>query len=881
MKKILCILIAVAFFLNGYSQLDSSINIFNDLRLNQWAKKSNVPAWQIDGYRAIIFNGDTLVRINSGIFQAEEAKVYANGSNMSSALQDAFDYTSIKWLSFGSDSSRTYVFNSSINAHGKTLEFKNGNKLSGTATIDSLTISASDYDKVFDTTLNFTNLKSVKGYITPQQFGAKCDGVSNDVGFFQKVHDIAAANNLECKIPAGTYYIGGDLILRNNGTLIGTVGAKIIKSQGTSFKYAGKADNVKITGLTIEMQALSGNADMFSLGDATVRSTGLIFKDNKIQAHRLNGTVLNIDNIESVTIQGNDIDSSYNKGLQVQNTSRVEITGNRITNSGRSGYNVQFGNSYINVHHNYGKGSAQNFDLFDGVFDLYGSHLGEAKNDNVIFESNYAETGDSAYQQKQNHTLYRFQGCDNLTVKNNIAVSTSDYLLYAFRFSNREGVNNVNVSASGNEIHIKRRKYGRLVSMEDVRNVTFIDYTIVIDSAAIETSTYDAFYLSAGTYVDTVQNVIVRGRINANGHRLFLFRNANNLKNLDVSGSTLNNVVDPVLGTSVVGATIENFKFIGGSITSTEPSRVLFINSDVKNAIVMGVSAQNAAVSRFVQFTSGWSGNALINNNQLNGRRAAEFGGGINPTSYTSSSSSFPVPDTAGIIFATRTSSNQTVSLPASSSINTGRIVTIVGLSGNSYSALVGTDTIRNKESGTYYYNGTAWVRIGGSSPGGTTDLTSINTRLDSLEVNDSIYVNQYRIGDSIYLAIQDSVFSVFAPLAYDSVYTPSYVSDVNVASYTLSALRYTVTDSSVHVWGQALLTPSSGALTRLTITPPISTTLPSLTNLSGGGSGLGSTTLVVAFISALATNGNITITVLPSGTEALTIHFSADYIIR
>src|SRR5574338_508508 len=210
MKKIFLILSLLLAYIAGFSQLDSSSNIFNDLRGNIWYKASNIPAWQIDGYRAIIFNGDTLVRGNSGVFRAEEVEVYANGSDMSSPLQDAFDYSGIKWISFGSDSVRTYVFNSSVNAHGKTLKFENGNKLDGNGTIDSITVDASDYDQIFGTSLTVTNVKGTKGYISPNWWGAIGNGSTDAIIPIQKAFN---QQNVTVKFPKLSYYISDTVTL--------------------------------------------------------------------------------------------------------------------------------------------------------------------------------------------------------------------------------------------------------------------------------------------------------------------------------------------------------------------------------------------------------------------------------------------------------------------------------------------------------------------------------------------------------------------------------------------------------------------------------------------------------------------------------------------
>lgn len=848
MKKILCILIAVAFFLNGYSQLDSSINIFNDLRLNQWAKKSNVPAWQIDGYRAIIFNGDTLVRINSGIFQAEEAKVYANGSNMSSALQDAFDYTSIKWLSFGSDSSRTYVFNSSINAHGKTLEFKNGNKLSGTATIDSLTISASDYDKVFDTTLNFTNLKSVKGYITPQQFGAKGDGISDDTRYFQKAHDIAANNGLEFVIPSGTYSVAGEVSIRDNGTIIGKQGSKILKGQGTAFRYSGAADNVRIEGLTIEMQALSGNDNVFFLGDTTTKSYGLIFNNNKIQSHRLSGTIVVVNNVNNIILHGNSVDSSDNKGIEFKNVVNADVAYNSVTNNGRSGINVQDGNRAVNVHHNYGRGSAQTKDLTDGVFDIYGPD-----NEDITFESNYAESGNTAYLNHINHVLFRFHGCKGLKVYDNIAVSTSPYLLYSFRFSARDGINMYNIEASGNKVYIKGGNYNRLISVQDIKNLSYKDFKVVIDSSATADVNAALFYVTSGVFLDTMQVMDASGgNIEANGKVLRMIGHAMPIKYVNFNNTTALDLVSDWYLTSAIPV-INSVSWIGGRVRSWKAGSTFALTSNVRSFKMIGVDVDNPSGIIF-SGTSGNNSSYIFANNTINGVRSKEMGGGIYATPTTNNAANITVLDATGVLYTNRTTSNQTVTLPTAADW-TGRVITIVSQNTGSYYTLVSGDTLRTGESLMYHSDGSAWSKISskGTTAGGGTSyddtalrdsLTAHGVRLDSLEKNDIIPYNFYRGAsgvqmDSLYVDIQDTTLSVYAPLATGDDYVPTFGNYTNTSSVTNSRSSYTRIGDKVHVWVYATFTPTSGtSATGFTISLPIASDFTSAIDLVGHISG-------------------------------------------
>lgn len=230
MKYIFSIIL-LSFSLSAFSQsADSTVITYNDGRGNFWLKKSNVQPWLIDGFNAIVRNGDTLIRARSnGIFTAEELNIRPNGANMANALKNAVALSFVREIKFSSDSARAFVINdSTINFKGKTAIFENGAFITGTGAVDSLVVKASLYDRIFDTSgLTITNLRSAENVISPMWFCAKGDGKTDDTKAIQTAFNIP---HVEVLFPKGRYITSDSLTLNSLSTITMPPGSLIISN---------------------------------------------------------------------------------------------------------------------------------------------------------------------------------------------------------------------------------------------------------------------------------------------------------------------------------------------------------------------------------------------------------------------------------------------------------------------------------------------------------------------------------------------------------------------------------------------------------------------------------------------------------------------------
>lgn len=112
---------------------------------------------------------------------------------------------------------------------------------------------------------NALKLHTIKDYVTPQMFGAKCDGVTDDTDAFQQAIDTSVALKTLLFIPKGEYLLQNPVVVKTNTiikgegkakTIISGTGEKIFTDNGVScyrveisdIGLKGTGDNIAISG---------------------------------------------------------------------------------------------------------------------------------------------------------------------------------------------------------------------------------------------------------------------------------------------------------------------------------------------------------------------------------------------------------------------------------------------------------------------------------------------------------------------------------------------------------------------------------------------------------------------------------------------------------
>lgn len=605
---------------------ESSERLFFMQNKAEWVEVADFTAGVTnDSIRGIIYDSKKYQRVdlNASTFNAQSLMIRADGTDMSALINRRLQNTAVKEIVIGQLNGGEISISDDIDLKGKTLRFTGFAKLkrlSGNPVIKNGIIIAPAHSQIVDTLIGFSNIKTGDGKFFPTWVGAKADGVSNDVRFWQTAANIAADNRLQFTIPKGMHYIKGDFYFKTNGSLVSLTGAKINIAGGTQFYFKSKCDSVLVKDNDIEVISRGTVKDIFRLGSDTGISVNLSIINNKIQAHRRGGSVIAIRNVDNVTINNNFIDSSYNKGIEVKYASDVYIYNNNVTNSGRSGICASSHIRRIYVRYNYGRGSAQCLDLTDGVFDIYGPDVEDA-----FFENNYAETGYDAYLGKKNHILYRFQGFRRLKFKNNIGVATSPYLLYAVRFSNRDNYYSEDIDAAGNKIYIKGN-YSSIINTQGIKDLTFKDYEVVIDSTTATPSSPVLFRFSKEPgLIDTLSHVNISGGvIDANNKSLTIIYNTTPVGDIDFSGTSIVGLKSSLIEPTITNE-IRSFRWIGGNLKSskTSSSAAIYVNNRIRSFRLIDINAEKGNDSLWA-LENGYNGEATIMKNIINGKRTKE-----------------------------------------------------------------------------------------------------------------------------------------------------------------------------------------------------------------------------------------------------------------
>jgi hypothetical protein len=197
-----------------------------------------------------------------GVYPLSQAKVLAgDSSDKTTILQAVLNHADIKVVEL--DAQQVITISGTLNCNGKIIQFTNGSKFTGTATIDNAVILGEDNDQLFDTTITLTNSKSGKSYFSAKWYGALGNGNNIDTEALQKVLD-TCVNNKTRRIffPQGTYKIDKGIYVRLGNT--SSVFAENITIEGPV---------VTVNGAGTEASIVCTNPNSFALGLQRVKGT--------------------------------------------------------------------------------------------------------------------------------------------------------------------------------------------------------------------------------------------------------------------------------------------------------------------------------------------------------------------------------------------------------------------------------------------------------------------------------------------------------------------------------------------------------------------------------------------------------------------------------
>lgn len=285
MKKILLIIIVSFLSASVFSQtVDSSLNIYNKKRKSAWYKGTDVPAYKINGYRAKIVNGDTLLRGSGDPFRAEELEIYPNGTDQKAAIEAATTTSGIKMIVFGGDSTMTYTIADTVDFNGATIRFVNNAMLTSgdTVVIENAIIDASVDVQIFGTNVFLgTGVSSASGTISAKWWGAKGDGTTDDT---DPLKAVARIQNQNIVLPPGTYKLTEGVKIDSTNSFDGSKGVFVdggvdgaLITIGSDSLNAGAANATqgKYYYIRIRRASQSNWADSSAITDIGLRAKNL------------------------------------------------------------------------------------------------------------------------------------------------------------------------------------------------------------------------------------------------------------------------------------------------------------------------------------------------------------------------------------------------------------------------------------------------------------------------------------------------------------------------------------------------------------------------------------------------------------------------------
>lgn len=172
--------------------------------------------------------------------------------------------------------------NVELDLHHPVYEYKNGkiqlytgNEIP-TATVQDGSLTEAKFS-------DGLKLKTIKDYVTPEMFGAKGDGVTDDTTALQSAVD----SGKDVFLSQGTYLIGGTVVIQNDVVLFGCGFNSVLKITGKITTDNAK-HNINLHDFTVFASKSNGNAVEIiatnnALADNTLNITGVYFEfDNTV-----------------------------------------------------------------------------------------------------------------------------------------------------------------------------------------------------------------------------------------------------------------------------------------------------------------------------------------------------------------------------------------------------------------------------------------------------------------------------------------------------------------------------------------------------------------------------------------------------------------------
>ena len=430
---------------SSYDNIITGNNIYTTA--NYGISVSNSTLTGIDGCRKVVSN-----IINSNIIEgsAKTAIFITGGANNTSVIDNVIKRcntsatTTIKIIDISAQSNDVIVSNNRLldNKVFQNLIYVT-NTCNRVLVTNNVTNSntGSEYfnDSVDGVTINNINDgTSTLIYFTPEMFGAKGDGTTDDTPAFKKACIYARDNGgIKLYVPNKIYVINGYMDLYSNTEIIFAKGAKIIRTANTTTSYlftvgrvesegttgyGGGAKNIHIKGGTfVGINEVNKNIS-FTMNHAQ----HCIFEDMEFYYGNSNGHVFDLAGCDDITIKNCTFNGrvfvagkTYVEAIQIDNSTSGSLSNNFSNYDSIPTRNVLVEECrFLPI-----KDSSGNITSY--APNPIGSHNYEVGYlfEDIVFKNNYVEDCHYDYESSTGGWI-RFYGVNNVKILDNTFTAT-------------------------------------------------------------------------------------------------------------------------------------------------------------------------------------------------------------------------------------------------------------------------------------------------------------------------------------------------------------------------------------------------------------------------------------------------------------------------